>query len=177
MDPAEQPQSLQPAPTPFVPPPPKFNWNIILIVAVVLSVALLGVSFYQVLSLQKQVSELKTTVLQPTPTPISTGTRNAVVSPAPTGGTNEPIEIIGIVQKSDVEGGCWYIQPEVLECKGDKCPLNAMGMPANYEPLNFPKELQKTGLKAKFKLEVQSGVATTCQLGPAVKILDYQIIK
>lgn len=98
-------------------------------------------------------------------------------APAPTSTQKQPIEIVGTIQRSDIEGGCWYIQPEVPECTGDKCPLNVMGVPANYEPLNLPKELQKAGLKAKFKLEVQSGVATTCQLGPAVKILEYQIIK
>lgn len=95
-------------------------------------------------------------------------------APVPTSTQNQPIEIAGTIQRSDIEGGCWYIQPEAPECKGDQCPL---GLPANYEPLNLPKELQKTGLKVKFKLEVQTGVATICQIGPAVKILEYQIIK
>lgn len=164
-------------PNPQVTPqlPVQSGMNLVLLGVIVLLLVLLGLSFSQVLSLRQQIERLET--VAPEPTPAGTDKSTASVAPAPIGSTNEPVEIVGLIQRSEVEGGCWYIQPELPECTGDKCPLNVMGVPANYEPLNLPKELQKTGLKAKFKLEVQSGTATTCQLGPAVKILEYQILK
>lgn len=175
MEPTNQiPQmpNLQVSPQPAAQP----KMNLILIGVIVLLLLLLGLSFSQVLSLKQQVEKLET-VAQPEPssvaTPASTGISTASVAPAPSGGTNEPLEIVGIIQKSDVEGGCWVINPNV-PCTGDRCPLSEA---ASYEPINLPKELQKVGTKAKFKLEVQPEVATICQIGPAVKILDYQIIK
>ena len=144
------------------------NWLLVGVLSLIL--AILALNFGRILGEVSQGPFPKGKI-----GPVPTG----IISPAPTGEVNEKaFEINGIVQRSDIEGGCWSIQPEFPECKGDKCPLSApMGMPANYEPINFPKELQKTGLKAKFKLEVQSGVATICQIGPAVKILDYEILK
>lgn len=164
-------------PKPVLLPKPPFNWNLVLIGIIVLLFILLGVSFYQILSLRREVDTLKATTPKSPPTPIITGAVTGVISPAPSVSPNQPIEVIGLIQYSDLEGGCWYIQPEVPECKEDNCPSSVTGMPANYEPTNLPKELQRTGLKAKFKLEIQSGVATICQIGPTVKILDYQIIK
>lgn len=156
-------------------PKPPFNWSIVLIGVVVLLVALLGGSVYQILSLRKEVDSLKAAAIPtPTPTPISVETGGGVVTPAPTNGQDVPIELTGIIKFSNLEGGCWYIGPTQIECSGDKCPLSDL---PNYEIINIPAALKKDGIKAKFELEVQADVATTCQIGPAVKILDYQIIK
>lgn len=152
--------------------------KLVVLTAIVLIAALSLINYYQISILKQELGEVKTTIsgkVEPALKVVES--LKASIAPAPSTTVNEPIEIVGLIQRSDLEGGCWYIQPELPECKDDKCPLNVMGVPANYEPLNLPKELQKTGLKAKFKLEVQPGVATICQLGPVVKILDYQIIK
>ena len=174
--------SISQTPSPQVTPKPVFQpskINLMLVGVIVLLLILLTGSFYQVLSLRKQIDQLETVLrLQPTPvatpiaTPASTGT--GIVTPAPTGGTNEPLELTGTIQRSEVEGGCWFISADSPQCRGEVCSL---GLAAPYEPVNLPDELKKIGIKAKFKLEVQSGVATVCQIGPAVKILDYQIIK
>lgn len=146
----------------------------IVVTLIGLLLVLLGVSTYQILNLQKQVNELKTSP-QPTPSPVSVETTvpaesSGMVSPAPTGGTNEPLELVGTIAQSEVEGNCWIIRADSPQCVGDKCSL---GLAAPYVPVNLPNELKRIGIKAKFKLEVLFNVATTCQVGPAVKILGW----
>lgn len=154
---------------------PKKIWlKWVVLTAIVLIAVLSMINYYQISTLKQEVGEVKTTISSKVEPALKVvETLRASIAPAPSTTANESIEIVGTVQRSEVEGGCWYIDPN-RPCEGDKCPL---GLMASYEPINLPKELQKTGLKAQFKLEVLSGTATTCQLGPAVKVLDYQILK
>lgn len=149
------------------------KWVVLTVIVLITTLSL--VNYYQISALKMEVGEVKTFInnkVEPALKVVES--LKASIAPAPSTTTNEPIEIIGTIQRSEVEGGCWYIQPEFPGCNGETCPL---GVAAPYEPINLPKELQKTGLRAKFKLEVQPNTATICQLGPAVKIVDHQIVK
>ncbi len=94
------------------------------------------------------------------------------VYPSPITTANATFEITGTVRYSDIEGGCWYIDAN-QECAGDKCPLSFL---PSYEPVNLPAALKKDGTKARFTLEIQQDIASICQIGPSVKILEYQVI-
>ena len=87
------------------------------------------------------------------------------------------LEVEGVIRYSETKENCWYISGFNV-ASNDKCgPEYRCNVPTSYEPLNLPAALKEPGIRAKFKLEVQRGVATTCQVGPVVKILDYQIVK
>lgn len=147
----------------------------VVLVAIVLIAAVSGVNFYQISVLKTELGGVKTTIsskVEPVLKVVETLT--ASITPAPSTTVNKPIEITGIIKFIDLEGGCWSIAPQQSSCTGDKCPLSEL---PNYEIINIPTALKKDGIKAKFKLEVLPDVATTCQIGPVVKILEYQIIK
>lgn len=157
---APQPQQVAP------PPHPRHRVMWLLDLLLVLIALISAFNFYQIAGLKQDMNEVKTQVGKIEP---------IYITPTPTSVTKtETLDLTGTIQYNDVEGGCWAIRADSPQCQGEKCSL---GLAAPYEPVNLPDALKKIGVKAKFKLEVLPDTATICQLGPAVKIMDYRIVK
>ncbi len=136
---------------------------------VVIVLILLGFGFY-VFSTQKQV---KKAVSQITPVKVKISTESATVASAPEGVSKNPIQLIGTVRLADPKLDCWVIEPQKNSCKGNKCPLSD---PPNYQIINMAPALKKAGIKVTFSLEIQEKTVTTCNTGPEVRILNYEIL-
>lgn len=78
----------------------------------------------------------------------------AACSPAPAIDGAATAEVAGTMQFVDVEGGCWGI---VLQ-RG------------RIQPVSLPAEFKQDGLQVLVQFEELSDFATTCQIGPPVKI-------
>lgn len=65
------------------------------------------------------------------------------------------------LQQKGIEGGCWYLETD----KGER-----------YEPDFGVKHGLAAGMRLRVKGYLEPWIASVCQLGPILRIVDYQVI-
>lgn len=73
-------------------------------------------------------------------------------------GLDESLSGDGTVRFLEIEGGCW-----VIESSGE-----------TYEPLSLPREFQEDGLRIRFEARTVEDVASVCQVGPIIELVEIE---